>query len=69
VTVTPDGEELLMLPEVAALFRVTTRQVQLWARSGLIPREAVIWTPGGQRRYRAAVIRELLARTEQRGAR
>lgn len=66
---TPDDDELLMLPEVAALFRVTPQRVQIWARTGVLPREAVIWTPGGQRRYRAAVIRRLLAGTEQWGAR
>jgi excisionase family DNA binding protein len=55
----PDGlaGRLLRTSDVAALFQVSERTVADWASRGRIPS---VRTPGGQRRYPAAPIRELL---------
>ncbi|MGI8663713.1 MAG: helix-turn-helix domain-containing protein [Acidimicrobiales bacterium] len=52
--------ELLRTREVAALFQVSERAVTDWACKGRIPS---VRTPGGQRRYPADAVNELLART------
>ena len=51
-------EEALLTPgEVARMFRVDPKTVGRWARQG---RLTAIRTPGGDRRYRAAEVREFL---------
>jgi excisionase family DNA binding protein len=49
--------ELLTSAEVASLFGVDRRTVVLWAKRGRIP---ALRTPGGQHRFRADEIRQLL---------
>jgi predicted site-specific integrase-resolvase len=46
---------------VAALFQVSTRTVSEWARRGRVP---CMRTPGGQWRYPAEPIRQLVSRGE-----
>jgi excisionase family DNA binding protein len=56
----PLSEERLLTPgEAAAMFRVDPRTVTRWANAG---RLTSIRTPGGQRRFREAEVRQLLAR-------
>lgn len=55
-----DAEELLRPGEVAALFRVDPKTVTRWANAGKLE---AIHTLGGHRRYRAAQIHSLLARS------
>ena len=51
------GAEALYTPgEAAARWGVTVQTVGNWARDGRIPATAVVRVPGGQRRYKAAVI-------------
>jgi excisionase family DNA binding protein len=51
-------EEALLTPgEVALMFRVDPKTVGRWARQG---RLTVVRTPGGNRRYREAEVREYL---------
>ncbi len=42
--------------EVAALLRVEPTTVTRWAKAGKLPGEAVVSTPGRERRYDAAYI-------------
>jgi excisionase family DNA binding protein len=49
-------EKLLTPSEVAGRFRVDPKTVTRWAKAGLLP---CIKTPGGHRRYPAAVVDEL----------
>ena len=49
--------ELLTSAEVASLFGVDRRTVVLWAKRGRLP---ALRTPGGQHRFRADEIRQLL---------
>jgi excisionase family DNA binding protein len=49
--------ELLTSAEVASLFGVDRRTVVLWAKRGRLP---AVRTPGGQHRFRANEIRQLL---------
>ena len=56
-------EELLTPSEVAAMFRVNTKTVTRWHRTGKV---SAIRTLGGHRRFRASEIRRLLAEGEQR---
>ena len=58
---TAERQELLTSAEVASMFGVDRRTVVLWAKRGRIP---ALRTPGGQHRFRAEEIRELLARVE-----
>lgn len=52
------AEETLLTPaEVASLFRVDTKTVTRWARSGKL---SAVRTLGGHRRYRESEIRILL---------
>ncbi len=53
--------DLLRTSDVAALFQVSTRTVSEWARRGRVP---CMRTPGGQWRYPADPIRELVGRSE-----
>jgi DNA-binding transcriptional MerR regulator len=55
-----EDEELLTPAEVAHLFRVDVKTVARWAQIGRIPRDQVIITLGGHRRYKARFIRSLL---------
>lgn len=54
------ADRLLRTHEVAVLFQVSERAVTDWARKGRLPS---VRTPGGHRRYPAAVVRELLERS------
>ncbi len=56
-----DMEGLLRTSDVAALFQVSSRTVSEWARRGRVP---CMRTPGGQWRYPAEPIRQLLNRPE-----
>jgi excisionase family DNA binding protein len=56
-----DLEGLLRTSDVAALFQVSSRTVSEWARRGRVP---CMRTPGGQWRYPAEPIRQLLNRPE-----
>jgi predicted site-specific integrase-resolvase len=51
------SERLLKPGEVARMFRVDTKTVTRWARSG---RLTSIWTLGGHRRYLDSEVRRLL---------
>ena len=57
---TRDHEALLTPGEVAALFRVDPKTVTRWAQDG---RLTCIRTLGGHRRFRAAEVHALLARS------
>ena len=57
-------DDLLTSAEVASLFGVDRRTVVLWAKRGRIP---ALRTPGGQHRFRADEIRDLLERHEGGG--
>lgn len=52
---------LLNSHEVAALFRVDTKTASRWATAGRMPNEGLVRTPGGHWRFRAPMIRDLLA--------
>lgn len=54
-------QDLLRTADVAALFQVSTRTVSEWARRGRVP---CMRTPGGQWRYPAEPIRQLVIRAE-----
>jgi excisionase family DNA binding protein len=54
--------ELLTPREVAALFRVDAKTVTRWAKAGKLP---CVKTLGGHRRYRAAVVHEILEQMRQ----
>jgi hypothetical protein len=56
------GGALLMSKEVARLFRVDSKTVIRWAKDGRIPREAIVLTLGGHRRYKSSFIQALLHR-------
>jgi excisionase family DNA binding protein len=56
-----DAEQLLTPGEVAALFRVDPKTVTRWAQDG---RLTCIRTLGGHRRFRAAEVHALLARSD-----
>ena len=57
-----EAEDALLTPaEVAALFRVSPKTVTRWARAGKL---TAMRTLGGHRRFRAAEVRDLLARVE-----
>jgi excisionase family DNA binding protein len=56
---TDESDHLLRTADVAALFHVSPRTVSEWARSGRVP---CLRTPGGQWRYPAARIRQLVER-------
>ncbi|GHH66189.1 DNA-binding protein [Streptosporangium violaceochromogenes] len=56
-TATPYIEPLLTPAEVAALFRVDTKTVNRWARTGKL---TSLHTLGGHRRYRQTEIHALL---------
>ena len=55
------AQDLLRTSDVAALFQVSTRTVSEWARRGRVP---CMRTPGGQWRYPAEPIRQLVSRLE-----
>jgi len=56
-TSTTRDDRLMTPDEVAALFRVDPKTVSRWAAAGKLPS---IRTPGGQFRFRRAVVRALL---------
>jgi DNA-binding transcriptional MerR regulator len=62
----PQPEELLTPHEVAQMFRVNVKSVGRWEKTGKFPPGSVVRTLGGHRRFKAAVVRELLARGEAR---
>jgi excisionase family DNA binding protein len=51
-------DELLMPSEVASLFRVSAKTVFRWTQNGKL---AVIYTPGGQRRFRLSQVEKAIA--------
>jgi excisionase family DNA binding protein len=53
-----EPEELMTPSQVAAMFRVNSKTVARWARTGRI---SCVKTPGGHRRFRASDVRDLLA--------
>jgi DNA-binding transcriptional MerR regulator len=56
----PEGIRELFTPgEVALILRVKPRTVTNWARTGVIPPEAISWTYGGHRRYDGPTIRRM----------
>jgi excisionase family DNA binding protein len=57
-------DDLLTSAKVASLFGVDRRTVVLWAKRGRIP---ALRTPGGQHRFRAEEIRDLLEEHEGGG--
>jgi excisionase family DNA binding protein len=63
-----DERELMTPREVADMFRVDSKTVTRWAKTGKIPRKAIVYTLGGYRRFRRAEIVELeeQARRERR---
>ena len=54
-----EAERLYTPAEVADIFRVHTRTVDRWVATGRIDPAAIVRTPGGTRRYRAAAIDRL----------
>ena len=55
---TPETTQLLTPSEVAEIFRVSPNTVTRWANAGKL---AVIFTPGGTRRYSEAQVLTLRA--------
>jgi excisionase family DNA binding protein len=55
---TPETTQLLTPSEVAVIFRVSPNTVTRWANAGKL---AVIFTPGGTRRYSEAQVLALRA--------
>lgn len=51
-------DRLLTPSEVAEMFRVDPKTVTRWAQAGRIPS---VRTPGGHHRFRASIVRALLA--------
>lgn len=62
-----EHDELLTPGDVARMFRVDIKTVARWDKAGKFPPGSVIRTVGGVRRFRADVVRELLAGGEPRG--
>lgn len=60
-----EKEKQLTSNEVAALFGVNSRIVNLWARAGKLPH---IKTPGGHYRFKEALVREIWTRAQQNAA-
>jgi predicted site-specific integrase-resolvase len=60
--------ELLTPAEIAALYRVDVKTVGRWDAAGKFPEGTVIRTPGGTRRYRAAVIYAMLSAADGSGS-
>ena len=56
-----DGDRFLTPGEVAAVFRVDPKTVTRWAAAGKLHS---VRTLGGHRRFRASVVKALLAQTE-----
>lgn len=64
-TRTPEGDALLTPAEVASMFRVNSKTVTRWARTGKL---TSIRTLGGHRRFLESEVRQLMqAVPEQRG--
>jgi len=61
----PTSEALLTPAEVATMFRVDPKTVTRWAKNGKL---SFIRTLGGQRRYKEAEVRTLLAGNPQQPA-
>jgi predicted site-specific integrase-resolvase len=60
----PDTQPLMLPCEVGDLFRVDPKTVTRWANSGRIPAEAVLFTPGGARRFIRAIVVALYEQTQ-----
>jgi excisionase family DNA binding protein len=56
---TQPGQAYLSIGEAANRLGVSPSTLRAWERKGLIA--LAVWTPGGQRRYRAADVDALLA--------
>jgi excisionase family DNA binding protein len=56
-----EAHEYLTPGEMARLFRVDPKTITRWARQG---RLVAVRTPGGHRRYKTSVVKELLANLE-----
>ena len=62
ITINGVEYDALMTPaEVAGAFRVRPATVTKWDARGRWPAGAVVRTPGRHRRYRAAVVAQMLA--------
>jgi predicted site-specific integrase-resolvase len=57
---------LYLADEVAGKFHVAKTTVARWVRAGKFPDGCVIRTPGGDRRYRADIVDEMLRLRESR---
>lgn len=56
----PQFEELLTPDQVARAFAVDSKTVTRWQKAGRFPPGTVVMTLGGHRRFKGAVIRQLL---------
>jgi len=56
----PQFDELLTPLEIAQAFAVDSKTVTRWAKAGKFPPGTVVMTLGGHRRFKGAVIRQLL---------
>ena len=57
--------DLMMPSEVAALFRVDSKTVARWCKTGRIPTDAQMRTLGGHRRFKRAAIEELARKAQE----
>jgi DNA-binding transcriptional MerR regulator len=62
-----EPEALLKPGEVAELFRVDPKTVTRWANAGLFPEGSILRTLGGQRRFKAAAVQEMLRAEQDKG--
>ena len=64
----PRGYDDVLTPaEVARIFGVDTKTVARWAAGGRFPEGCVFVTPGGHRRYKSSVVRELTRAVDESG--
>ena len=61
-----DEERLLRPGQVARIFSVTPKTISRWDESSVLPAQR---TPGGHRRFRPAVVTELLLVLQEVGDR
>jgi hypothetical protein len=59
-----DWPDLVVPMEIAALMRVDPKTVTRWAQSGKIPKDAIVFTVGGHRRFKKQFIYQMFTGQE-----